>query len=156
MSLTLLTNALSILLISQAWKPAVIRGSSFHTSYPKSWQILLLWHQMYADSDRFSLFPLLLSWSKPKLLCVLVTQLCPTLCDPTDCSSPHPHVCGILQARVGCLSLLQVIFLTQALNLGLPHCWKIFTVWTTGEAQATLPGFLEVSYVIYLFPYFTI
>ena len=75
MSLTLLTNALSILLISQAWKPAVIRGSSFHISYPKSWQILLLWHQMYADSDCFSLFPLLLSWSKPKLLCVLVSHV---------------------------------------------------------------------------------
>ena len=30
------------------------------------------------------------------MLCVLVSQLCPTLCDPMDCSSVH----GIFQARV--------------------------------------------------------
>ena len=27
-------------------------------------------------------------------------QLCPTLCDPMDCSPPGPSVCGILQARI--------------------------------------------------------
>ena len=26
-------------------------------------------------------------------------QLCPTLCDPIDCSPPDPSVHGILQAR---------------------------------------------------------
>ena len=31
---------------------------------------------------------------------VLVTQLCPTLCDPMDCSPPGPSVHGILQSRV--------------------------------------------------------
>ena len=31
---------------------------------------------------------------------VLVTQSCPTLCDPMDCSSPGSFVCGILQARI--------------------------------------------------------
>ena len=33
-------------------------------------------------------------------VCVLVTQLCPTLCDPMDCSPPGPSVRGILQARI--------------------------------------------------------
>ena len=33
-------------------------------------------------------------------LCVLVTQLCPTLCDPIDCSLPGSSVHGILQARI--------------------------------------------------------
>ena len=33
-------------------------------------------------------------------LSCLVTQLCPTLCDPIDCSPPDPSVCGILQARI--------------------------------------------------------
>ena len=28
-----------------------------------------------------------------------VTQLCPTLCDPMDCSPPGPSIHGILQAR---------------------------------------------------------
>ena len=49
---------------------------------------------------------------------VKVTQSCPSLCDPTDCT-----VCGILQARTGVGSrfLLQKIFLTQGSNPGLPH-----------------------------------
>ena len=31
---------------------------------------------------------------------VLVAQLCPTLCDPMDCSLPGSSVLGILQARI--------------------------------------------------------
>ena len=31
---------------------------------------------------------------------VLVTQSCPTLCDPMDCSPPGSSVHGILQARI--------------------------------------------------------
>ena len=31
---------------------------------------------------------------------MLVTQLCPALCDPMDCSSPDSSVHGILQARI--------------------------------------------------------
>ena len=31
---------------------------------------------------------------------VLVTQLCPTLCDPTDCNPPGSSVHGILQTRI--------------------------------------------------------
>jgi len=30
---------------------------------------------------------------------LLITQSCPTLCDPVDCSPPGSSVCGILQAR---------------------------------------------------------
>ena len=33
-------------------------------------------------------------------VCVLVTQSCPTLCDPMDCSPPGSSVNGILQARI--------------------------------------------------------
>ena len=33
-------------------------------------------------------------------VCVLVTQSCPTLCDPIDCSSSGSSVQGILQARI--------------------------------------------------------
>ena len=60
-----------------------------------------------------------------------VTQLCLTLSDPMDCSLPGSSVHGIFQARVlewggvGSYSLLQGIFLTQGLNLGLPHCRQI-------------------------------
>ena len=31
---------------------------------------------------------------------LLVAQLCPTLCDPMDCSLPDSSVHGILQARI--------------------------------------------------------
>ena len=35
-----------------------------------------------------------------KNLCVLAAQLCPTLCDPMDCSPPGSSAHGILQARI--------------------------------------------------------
>ena len=58
---------------------------------------------------------------------VLVTQSCPTLCDPMDCSQPGSSVHGILQARV--LEWVAIpsprIFLTQGLNLRLLHCRQI-------------------------------
>ena len=55
---------------------------------------------------------------------VLVAQVCLTPCDPMDYSLPSSSVCEILQARVltGSRSLLQGIFATQGLNLGLLHC----------------------------------
>ena len=60
---------------------------------------------------------------RPRGVCVLVlvTQSCPTLCDPIDCRQPASSVHGILHARiarVGCHSLLQGIFPIQGLN---PH-----------------------------------
>ena len=48
-----------------------------------------------------------------------VTQLCPTLCNPKDI------VRGILQARMGSLSLLQGIFPIKGSNPILPHCRQI-------------------------------
>ena len=56
----------------------------------------------------------------------LITQLCPTLCNPMDCSLPGSSVLGdslSTNTGVGCLSLLQGIFPTQGLNPGLLH-WR--------------------------------
>ena len=39
------------------------------------------------------------SWMGTGTMC-LVAQLCPTLCDPMDCSPPGSSVHGILQARI--------------------------------------------------------
>jgi len=36
----------------------------------------------------------------PKAACVLVAQLCSTVCDPMDCSPPGFSVHGILQVRI--------------------------------------------------------
>ena len=59
-------------------------------------------------------------------MCVLVTQSCPTLCNPMDWSPPGSFVHGDSpgkNAGVGCHFLLQGIFLTQGLlNLGLLYC----------------------------------
>ena len=43
------------------------------------------------------------TWTKHNVLCESeseVTQSCPTLCDPVDCSLPGSSVHGILQARM--------------------------------------------------------
>ena len=54
------------------------------------------------------------------LLC-LVNQLCPTLCNPIDCSHPGSSVHGDSPGKnttVGCCALLQGIFPIQESNLG--------------------------------------
>ena len=50
---------------------------------------------------------------------VLVAQLCPTLCNPTDCSPSSSSVHGILQARI--LEWVVIPFSTQKQNPGLLH-----------------------------------
>ena len=63
------------------------------------------------------------------MLC-LVAQLCPTLCDPVDCSLPGSSVHGDSpgkNTRVGCHALLQGSFPTQGSNSGLLHCrWILY------------------------------
>ena len=61
------------------------------------------------------------------LCCVLclIAQLCPTLCEPMDCSLPGSSENGDFPSkhtRVGCHALLQGVFPTQGLNPGLSHC----------------------------------
>ena len=61
-------------------------------------------------------------WVKVK---VLVVQLCPTLCDPMDCSLPGSSVHGISQARIlewAAIPFLQGMFPAQESNPGLAHC----------------------------------
>ena len=56
--------------------------------------------------------------------CVLVAQLCLTLCDPKDCSQPGTSFMDFSRQENWneLPSLLQEIFLTQGSNLGLLHC----------------------------------
>ena len=73
----------------------------------------------------FFLFLLILDLSYLKVK-MLVTQLCPTLCDPTDCSPPGSSVHGDSPGKNtgvgGCQALCQGIFPTQGPNPGLLHC----------------------------------
>ena len=59
---------------------------------------------------------------------MLVTQSCPTLCDPMGCSLPGSSVHGILQARIlewVAIPFDRGIFLAQGSNLGFLHCRQI-------------------------------
>ena len=61
------------------------------------------------------------------VLC-LVTQWCPTLCDPMYCSPPGSSVHGDFQGKytgVGYHALIQGIFTTQRSNPGFPSCRQI-------------------------------
>ena len=51
-----------------------------------------------------------------------VSQSCPTLCDPMDCSFLCPWNFQGKSTGVGCHFLLQGIFPTQGSYLGLLHC----------------------------------
>ena len=50
------------------------------------------------------------------LITKIVAQLCLTLCDPMDCSSPGSSVPGILQARI--LECVAIHFFRDLLNPG--------------------------------------
>ena len=70
--------------------------------------------------------------------CAKLLQLCPTLCDPMDCSLLGSSSMGILQATtgVGCHSLLQGIFPSQGLN---PHHLCLLH-WQVGSLPTEPPG----------------
>ena len=76
-----------------------------------------------------------------RVLC-FVTQLCPTLCDPTDCSPPGSSVHGDSPGKntgVCSLSLLQGIFPTQESKQGLLHCKRILYK-LSYQGSTELPG----------------
>ena len=57
-------------------------------------------------------------------MCAKSLQLCPTLCDPMDCSPPGSSAHGDSPGKntgVGCHALLQGIFVTQESNPSLLH-----------------------------------
>ena len=66
-----------------------------------------------------------------------VTQLCLTLCNPTDCSLPDSSVHGILQARI--LEWVAISFLRGSYQLRdrtQVSCiaGRFFTIWATSKA----------------------
>ena len=72
---------------------------------------------------------------------VLVAQLCPTLCDPVNCSPPGSSVHGILQARISEWVTISLHQFTRGSSW--PRDWtqvsciagRFFTVWATREAN---------------------
>ena len=69
---------------------------------------ILLWHGQKIESE------------------VKITQSCPTLCNPMNCSLPGSFVHRKSSGKNYCChALLQGIFPTQGSNPGLPHCRQI-------------------------------
>ena len=71
-------------------------------------------------------------------VCVLVTKLCPTLCDPMNCSPPGSSVHGISQARI--LDWIAIHFPRRSFwprDQTQVSCTagRFFTIWATGEAH---------------------
>ena len=77
------------------------------------------------------------------MLC-LVTQSCPTLCDPMDCNPPGSSVCGDIPAKntdMGCHALIQGIFPTQGSNPSLLHWADSLLSEPPGETISYSPQF---------------
>ena len=96
------------------------------------WLILML-------NDKTEIY-MPLSWTKDKMgkVKVLVTQLCPTICDPMDCSSPGSSVHGILQEKM--LEWVTIAFskgFSQHRDKTQVSCIadRFFTIWATREAH---------------------
>ena len=91
----------------------------------------------------------MVSWSSPQDSAVLVTQLCPTLCNPMDYSLPGFSVHGILQVRI--LEWVAVAFFRGSSwpRTGLLHCRQILnhlshqgspSLGQSSDAIGTCPG----------------
>ena len=120
--------------LATAVLPIPFRDESF-SHVPRSWasrdkKWLTLMHpdcQSLTFLQKFLLF-----WKNlaTYLVCACMhslwlSQLCPTLCDPVDCSPPSSSVHGDSPGKntgVGWHDLLPGIFPTQGSNPGLPHC----------------------------------
>jgi len=78
------------------------------------------------------------------MLC-LVTQLCPTLCDPMDYRRPGSSVHGILQA--GILEWVAIPFTRGVFNPGIEPGSPALQ---TDSLPAELPGKPIIAYMLYL------
>ena len=64
---------------------------------------------------------------------LLVTESCPTLCDPMDCRPPGSSVHGVSPGKstaVGCRFLLQGIFPTQGWGSLVAAVYGVTQSWT--------------------------
>ena len=109
-------------------------------SFFECWALSQLFYSPLSLSSKGSLVPLHflpLEWC----VCVcLVTQLCPVLCDPLDCSLPCSSVHGISQTRIlGWVAISSSRGSSGPRDRNCVSCVSctagIFTCWATGEAH---------------------
>ena len=100
---TLVSHFLGFVVWSAHWRPVATPPNLDHqkclqTSLIVPWGAKFSLVEVHSSNDSVwkMRFQLVEFWS-----CVcLVTQSCPTLCSPMDCSPPDSSVLGILQARI--------------------------------------------------------
>ena len=81
----------------------VLSSHLFHLSYELTLLIFFIHHHILVFTRRGHIQSYLIDFLSEFSLTrkkVLVSQSCPTLCDPMDCSPPGSSVHGILQARI--------------------------------------------------------
>ena len=110
-------------------------------SYNKSRQHIIKWKHYFANKSPSSqgygfssshVWMWEVKWSE-------VTQSCPTLCDPVDCSLPSSSVHGILQAKI-----LEWVAISFSRGSSRPRDWtrvsciggRLFNLWATREAHS--------------------
>ena len=102
------------------------------------WRVPLIVKQDYIPSLEKLLGGGLLLGNPPVKVKVLVTQSCPTLCDPMDCSPAGSSVHEILQAKI--LKCIAIPF-SRGSSWSMNQTWVcciiggLFTVWAIGEAD---------------------
>ena len=109
-----------------------------------SWALLWGWPQWFLGSFGITV---LYNWHLLKSIFLflvvveLVAQLCPTVCDPVNCSPPGSSVHGILQARI--LEWIAIPFSRWSSQPRdqIQVSWtagRFFTIWATWEALQDL------------------
>ena len=110
-------------------------------------QLAFQWAWAFVPEQTADSAPAGYASSSPVHMHAKLLQLCPTLCDPMDCSLPGSSGHGILQeknTRVGCRALPQGIFLTQGMN----PCLLRLLHWQESSLPLMPPG--KPTNVIYL------
>ena len=118
----------SLMVVVRSWKPFDIQHQKMHLFSVEYYAAVRMNRQTYAKPHGKNK-----NSKKETQICnttchCLVTQSCPTLCDPVDYSSPGSSVHGKSPGKntgVGCHALLQGIFPNQGSNPGLLHCRRI-------------------------------
>ena len=108
----------------------VLSSHLFHLSYELTLLIFFIHHHILVFTRRGHIQSYLIDFLSEFSLTrkkVLVSQSCPTLCDPVDVAHQAPLSVGFSKQEYwsGLPCLLQGIFLTQGSNSGLRHCRQI-------------------------------
>ena len=132
----ILPQCLSSLLTLKKWvNISSLRFYSYQLKIKLIYLVGLLWEKKNEKSMQ-NIFPV----PRSIYVCVSVAQLCPTICDPMDCSPSGSSVHGIPQARI--LEWIAIPFsrgISQPRDRTKVSCitGRFFTVWATGKSYST-------------------